>query len=407
MNTPRTRHLLVGVGNAGVTVLDLLAMESPGTDGLIVVNNDAESLTASVVASRLEAPTGDPADGFLAIDGDFAAATEGSSSVVLCGGLGGDFGSFLIPALAIHAKSAGITVAACVAMPFSFEGRRKCDSAAAALEKLRSVCDAVMVIENDRLSGGGSSTSGVGQAFLQSDKTLLAALRALRGILMSSGPVRITRADLKNVLGVPGSSSLFGFGTANGSNRLHDALEQALGCPLLNLPGKSSRGSALSGASSVLILMTGPADLSFAEVQTAVAAIERLAGENCLIRTGVHADLPEGSPVTIYLASSAPGGRVAAMPVALKDEGGSTPSPAPESGTQPLTAKPLPKPAPKPVPPAKKTPQQAKQTQGTLDLDTHQRGRFEKSEPTIVAGEDLDIPTFLRKGIKLTSPRRS
>jgi cell division protein FtsZ len=44
--------------------------------------------------------------------------------------------------------------------------------------------------------------------------------------------------------------------------------------------------------------------------------------------------------------------------------------------------------------------------QGTLALDTYQRGRFDKSEPTIVEGEDLDIPTFLRKGIKLNPPTR-
>jgi cell division protein FtsZ len=28
------------------------------------------------------------------------------------------------------------------------------------------------------------------------------------------------------------------------------------------------------------------------------------------------------------------------------------------------------------------------------------RGRFEKSEPTIVDGQDLDVPTFLRRNIK-------
>jgi cell division protein FtsZ len=28
------------------------------------------------------------------------------------------------------------------------------------------------------------------------------------------------------------------------------------------------------------------------------------------------------------------------------------------------------------------------------------RGRFEKSEPTIVDGEDLDVPTFLRKNFR-------
>ena len=29
------------------------------------------------------------------------------------------------------------------------------------------------------------------------------------------------------------------------------------------------------------------------------------------------------------------------------------------------------------------------------------RGRFEKSEPTIVDGQDLDVPTFLRRNVKV------
>jgi cell division protein FtsZ len=34
--------------------------------------------------------------------------------------------------------------------------------------------------------------------------------------------------------------------------------------------------------------------------------------------------------------------------------------------------------------------------QETLQFESVARGRFEKSEPTIVEGEDLDVPTFLR-----------
>ena len=47
-----------------------------------------------------------------------------------------------------------------------------------------------------------------------------------------------------------------------------------------------------------------------------------------------------------------------------------------------------------------------KQMQTTLDLEAPQRGRFDKSERTIVNGEDLDVPTYIRRGIKLTSPVR-
>ena len=42
---------------------------------------------------------------------------------------------------------------------------------------------------------------------------------------------------------------------------------------------------------------------------------------------------------------------------------------------------------------------QAKQE--VLQFEPVNRGRFEKSEPTIVEGEDLDVPTYLRKKIKV------
>ncbi len=424
MSAPVPRRLIIGVGNAGVTALDLLAVGNPSMKGLMVVNNDSESLTASVVTDRIAVPEGDPREAFVAIDGEFGGAIAGAATVVLCGGLGGEMGSFLLPALAILAKSAGITVAACVGMPFSFEGRGKKEAATAALEKLYTVCDAVAVIENDRLSGGTPSTAAVGEAFALSDKTILASLLAIHRMLSTSGPVKITRSDLKHVLGVPGAITLFGSGSAEGSNRLHEALERALRSPLLNAPGKTTPGSALAGASPVLLLLEGPPDLSFAEVQVAVGEIERIGGERCQIKTGVHADRPSGSPITISVVASSGGERPSDKPVApriaaaevrperqsapLDEETAPTATPQTPKTTPPAP-KTIPQAKPDSAPPTSTTPRKttAKQTQGTLDLDTQQRGRFDKSEPTIVAGEDLDIPTFMRKGIKLTPPQRS
>jgi cell division protein FtsZ len=39
--------------------------------------------------------------------------------------------------------------------------------------------------------------------------------------------------------------------------------------------------------------------------------------------------------------------------------------------------------------------------QEVLQFEPVTRGRFEKSEPTIVEGQDLDIPTFLRKNVRV------
>ena len=44
---------------------------------------------------------------------------------------------------------------------------------------------------------------------------------------------------------------------------------------------------------------------------------------------------------------------------------------------------------------------QAKQWQTQLPLEIVSKGRFDKSEPTIHKGEDLDVPTYVRRGVAL------
>jgi cell division protein FtsZ len=43
----------------------------------------------------------------------------------------------------------------------------------------------------------------------------------------------------------------------------------------------------------------------------------------------------------------------------------------------------------------------AKMLQTQLPLAIVSKGRFDKSEPTIYKGEDLDIPTYIRRGVPL------
>jgi len=59
-----------------------------------------------------------------------------------------------------------------------------------------------------------------------------------------------------------------------------------------------------------------------------------------------------------------------------------------------LAAKPEPK-------PQTAAPKKAEVKQETLQFEPISRGRFEKSEPTIIDGQDLDVPTFLRKNVKV------
>ena len=67
------------------------------------------------------------------------------------------------------------------------------------------------------------------------------------------------------------------------------------------------------------------------------------------------------------------------------------PPPAPVVSKKKLI---LPK-EPKPAPEKKLAKQEV------LQFEPVTRGRFEKSEPTIVEGQDLDVPTFLRKNVRV------
>jgi len=78
---------------------------------------------------------------------------------------------------------------------------------------------------------------------------------------------------------------------------------------------------------------------------------------------------------------------------------------APPPALEPVLRKPDPivsMPHKAPVNEEKPSPEKSVQAkQETLQFEPVTRGRFEKSEPTIVEGEDLDVPTYLRKNVKV------
>jgi cell division protein FtsZ len=80
--------------------------------------------------------------------------------------------------------------------------------------------------------------------------------------------------------------------------------------------------------------------------------------------------------------------------------------PEPEHAPRPTTPRIIP-PKKKPLVAPKVETENAKREkaaaakQEILQFEPLTRGRFEKSEPTIVEGQDLDVPTFLRKNVRV------
>jgi cell division protein FtsZ len=188
----------------------------------------------------------------------------------------------------------------------------------------------------------------------------------------------------------------------------------------------------LDHAAAVLVGITGGPELGLAEVSEIMEQINTRTGTApVVLGASVDAALAGKLSVTLIVArsaevetappaprfptavrTSAPAASKAPEPPALGDTsahpdlglgGEVTSKPSAPRAPRPRTSAPAPESAPaKPAAGTRRphTPA-AKFKQEQLPFDTVSKGRFDKSEPTIYQGEDLDLPTFVRRGVVL------
>ena len=386
---------LIGIGNAGVNITDRLAMRATLPIHTIALNSDQQSLTASVAAQKLVlgpmtthglGAGGDPER---ALDAareslvELQQAVSGADVVILCAGLGGGTGSAVTPLLAKMAKEKGALVAVVVTSPFQFEGRRRTQQAKDSLSEISRYTDALVHFENDRMAELVEPRADVSETFAACDGLLFHAIGGVVRILQNPGPLPIAVNDLLSVLRAGNGGCLFGCGESVGGNRAHEALEQALRSPLLD------RGRLLQEAGKILVHLAGPASLTFAEVAAVMREISKNTAPTANLCLGVSTAGDDAAPLVVTII-----GRTGVEEKA-----------AVRSPVAPAEIK-IPAPTPPPVaaPPHEEAPvnnesapsKAQKVKQDFLQLEPVARGRFERSEPTIVEGEDLDVPTFLR-----------
>lgn len=428
---PLTRKI-IGVGGAGCSVIDRLMIDGVEAGDLLAINTDLQALSSCVAAQKIQlghtlthglGAGGDPEVGMAAAQDalpDLRNAVEGNQIVFLLAGLGGGTGSGSTPFIAHAAREAGALVIAIVTLPFAFEGRRRNEQAIAALDHLRQLCHAVICFENDRMSELVAPKAGIQQAFLAADQTMSECLRGILAMLGRPGIMKVGLDDLLTVLRSDDSRCLFGYGESDGDNRAHEALAYALRNPLME------RGKLLDNVGSLLIHISGSANLTLAEVEILMSELNRHIGDETHLLLGTSIDSRLGSKLAVTLISTtgasyslvtqpialptverlpAPVMEVAVPEMATNVE--TLPEDAPESPITPAprprlaTASRNPRPAPEPKPAALVIEKAKEVKQEILQFEPVSRGRFEKSEPTIIEGHDLDIPTVLRKGFRV------
>jgi cell division protein FtsZ len=440
---------VVSVGGAGLNALDRIVLDGLEKASVVAINTDVQSLTSSVAAHKVQlgrtrtrglGTGGDPELGYEAAvesTDEIREALSDTRMVFVCAGLGGGTGSGAAPYVAHLAREAGALVIAFVTLPFTFEGKRRATQAREALGRLNEIAHSVICFENDRMGDLVAPQAGIHHAFAMADTTISQSVRSVVNLIQRPGLIRIGFDDLLAALRVRNGRCLFGFGESDSDNRAHDALTQALKNPLMD------RGRMLADATNVLVQVSGGAGMTLSEVEVLMQELGRHVNEQTQILFGAVVDGKLGDRLTVTIISSlaadedlisesrdgATLSNVFAQPpvreqhpppqIHIEPEAAMEPVAHEESISfeQPVAAQATPvaesmpgESEPLPVTPHKKavphTDEKAAAKsvpakQEILQFEPVTRGRFEKSEPTIVEGEDLDVPTYLRKNIKV------
>jgi cell division protein FtsZ len=265
------RICVVGVGGGGCNAIVrmLKAKSVPGVR-YVGVNTDVKSLGQMRGVDILqigEALTrGLGAGGVPEVGGQAAEtdrkklkdALKGPDLVFLAAGMGGGTGTGAAPVVADVARKAGALVVAVVTTPFSFEGRRRQETALSGVSGLRDRVDNVIVIHNDRLLHlFGDEDVSMEEALRRADDAVMLGVLSVAELVNVPGEINVDLADVKSIMKLPGRA-LMAIGESKGPGGALEAARQAVNNPLLDL--------AIDGARGVLFNVTGGRSLKLNEV---------------------------------------------------------------------------------------------------------------------------------------------
>jgi cell division protein FtsZ len=418
--SPRTPRIkMFGIGNAGIAVLEQLGAGGGANLGWVAVNTDSQSLAASTAAEKLHLETkplrglgtgSDPERGRALAEEHLAqlkAACEGVDVVFILAGLGGGAGTGVSPVLARAAKECGALALGFVTMPFACEGSRRQHLADQGLEELKEAADGLICLPNEKVCRLIDENTSVLDTFKLSNSLLADGVRGIWQLLTHPGLIEIHFDDLSALIRERHAESCFAVAEAMGATRSREVLDRLLAHPLLE------GGEALAESEAVLVSLMGGPDLTMAEVNRVMEQINEKCGRaQVVMGTAIDESFRERLAVTVIAArnhsehevgESRLAGRPESLETQLLKEDPNARSSSRFTAPPPtLTPDRLEKLQAQQTPGrgrGKKAASRLRQSQ--LPLEIVSKGRFEKSEPTIHKGEDLDVPTYIRRGVLL------
>ena len=196
---------------------------------------------------------------------DIKKAVSGADMVFVIAGEGGGTGTGAAPIVAQLAKESGAVVIGVVTMPFEAE-KARIDKAEFGLQELREVTDTTIVLDNGRLVDIAGQLP-IEQAFAVANELISTMTKGIVETITLPSLINLDYADVSTIM-KNGGVAVIGIGESDATDRVTEAVKQALTHPLLDVDYK--------GASGALIHVTCGPDLKLEEFDI----IGKLVAEN-------------------------------------------------------------------------------------------------------------------------------
>ena len=348
-NVSNTFIKVIGAGGGGSNAVNRRYNYGIKDVTYAIFNTDIQDLSKSPVPVKVqigEASThglgagGRPEVGKQAAEEDIekirTVLSDNTKMVFINAGMGGGTGTGAAPVIARIAKDMNILTVGIVTIPFEFEGKRKFDKAKAGLEEIRKNVDALLVIDNRQLVKIYNDYR-LDNAFAKADEILSDATKGIADIINTTGYINVDFADVSTIMKDCGVA-IMNTGYASGTNRITEAIKDALNSPLLH-------DNDVRGAERVLMYIktSNSQQLTSGETQEITNFINHIGSdvefiwgayyddnlENdisvTIIATGfeikslINEETPETSPANDWIATPAVQPQVAAPTIELND----------------------------------------------------------------------------------------
>lgn len=306
--------LLVGLGGAGIQVLDRLVLHGLQEFRVLAIDTDIRKLESCVCPEKLQigaevtrglGSAGDPELGALAVktcEQKIRESISEATILFLVCGLGGGTATGGAQEIARMAAETGRKTVALVTLPFSFEGRRRAAQAEAGLDKLVELCDALYVLPGDAVISLMNEITSAYEAYELADEALGQIARGLFHLLSDNGFMTVDWPELVRLLEPsvrePGRACWIGWGESASEDRASEVVAAALGGPFL------SRQEFREQADDVLVSITGGPNMLFSEVDLIIRKFREAFLPDTKIRLATRLDSERGDELSLMVIAA-------------------------------------------------------------------------------------------------------